>query len=132
MNTFAEKKDELNTFVVGACRVYRAPLPHLSKAPTGLRRNFPDPLPAQQPSPTRWFTVVSPSFSFSSSACVFQRNTALVVVTGGEGESSLILCHSDSDTTRHNWGAAGNYKAIKMASAIQVTYLLSIQSLGTS
>ena len=27
------------------------------------RRNFPDPLPAQQPSPTRWFTVVSASFS---------------------------------------------------------------------
>ena len=49
-------------------------------------------------------------------------NVTLVVVTGGEGESSLILCHSDSDTTRHNWGAAGNYKTIKMASAIQVTY----------
>ena len=48
--------------------------------------------------------------------------TLVVVVTGGEGESSLILCHSDSDTTRHNWGAAGNYKAIKMASVIQVTY----------
>ena len=57
------------------------------------------------------------AFPFSSSSCVCQRNT-----NGGEGGSSLILCHSDSDTTRHNWGAAGNYKTIKMASAIQVTY----------
>ena len=101
------------------------PLFQSVKSTVGLRRNFPDPLPAQQPSPTRWFTVVSLFPFLPLHVCA---NVTLVVVTGGEGESSLILCHSDSDTTRHNWGAAGNYKAIKMASAIQVTYLLSIPS----